>query len=118
MNTIAPASPLLSSILSILRYVFGTGLAYAVGRGWIPQEFATEVLAFAMLLVPAIWSVWEKYQTEKKARIRETIGVQAGVAASQQTLIAEQPPENITVDHAKRIIDNFAPTQVKPGEVK
>lgn len=53
-------SPVPSYAAGILRNAISGLVAYAAGKGWLPADQAPEVVAGAVVLVSAIWSIIQK----------------------------------------------------------
>lgn len=47
----------LNQINGVLRAIVPAALAYAVGKGWIPQDQVTEITAAVVTITSAIWSI-------------------------------------------------------------
>lgn len=104
----ATSQALLSAIRTIL-VMMGTALA---AHGYIDNGSVNEIVGAVMVIIPAVWGVWDKYRAEKATQARETVAVQAGVTAAA---VASRPGPSMSVsniDHpqAQRIIQAFAPT--------
>lgn len=42
-----------------LQYFVTALMAYVVGKGWLPQDVATEIGALIVTLLPALYSIWK-----------------------------------------------------------
>lgn len=130
----APIDPLKAALLGKLREA---GIALGVllaGHGVIgPNNTITPtnwefIVGFVVALAPSIWGWVEKYRAAKTAKARETVAVMAGVnlvaqgaaLATDGSLIASAssaPPQPVTPDAAKQIIQNFGPTTDQLNEM-
>ena len=54
-----------TSILGLIRHLLTFGGGFIVGKGYLDEASMTEVVGGAMTIIGAVWSVYEKLQTEK-----------------------------------------------------
>jgi NADH:ubiquinone oxidoreductase subunit 6 (subunit J) len=78
------AQSALSAVRTILAFLAGL----AVSKGYLQADQATEIVGAVMVLVPLAWGMYQKRQAEASAQARETVAVQAGVAAPLSPAIA------------------------------
>jgi len=43
-----------------LRHVLGAGAAYALGKGWLSESNATELINIGLIVIPFLWSWFAK----------------------------------------------------------
>lgn len=93
---------ILSGIRSILAIIGGVVTAH----GYASDETAKEIIGAIMAVVPIIWGIWDKYQSERKTAAREAVAVNAGVA------LANSAPTNLPPVHpadVPAVIAEFSP---------
>lgn len=47
-----------------IRHMLGFAVAYAVGKGWISEQFGSELVGLALMAVPMVWSWFSKKKPE------------------------------------------------------
>lgn len=104
MNAQTTANMAWSAVRTILA--FGAGIL--VREGLIDLSTAAELTGAIMVLAPLAWGMWTQHRAEIEAKKRETVAVQAGVAAAQANAVV-RPPETITPVEAQNIIAIHAP---------
>ena len=48
------------NLMMFIRYAISTGVAFAVGKGWISNDMLTAILGGGGTIFVAIWSVFAK----------------------------------------------------------
>jgi uncharacterized membrane protein HdeD (DUF308 family) len=56
-----------NQINGILRAIVPAGVAFAVGKGWIAQSNATDLITALVALGSAVWSVYTNIEAKPKA---------------------------------------------------
>lgn len=99
------------AILGAIRTLLGILAGWAVGRGFIPADVAGELIGAVMILGPVIWSVYDKYRSERATKAREQLAVQAGAQAARTGTIAGVASTAIGPEHAQEIIKTLKESQ-------
>jgi hypothetical protein len=103
----ASKQALLSAIRSLLIVIGGAMAAH----GFINETLVTELVGPIMAIIPIVWGVWDKFNAEKKAAVREVAAVNAGVAvAATGTVGPTVRPADVP-----EIIKEFAPPTPPKG---
>jgi len=98
------------SILGALRTLLAAAGAWMATHKYIPADSANEIVGAVMIIIPILWSRWDKLQSERKTQLREVAAVNAGVAVAGTGSVG---PTVRPVD-VPEIIKTFSPTVVKP----
>lgn len=69
----------------ILQYAVSMAMAYVVGKGYLPQDVATEVSAAIVALIPALYATWKSRDQGKIETAAKVPGV---------TIVAPSPVAN------------------------
>lgn len=97
------------AIWSAVRSILVTAGGIIAAKGYTDTATVNEIIGALMVLIPAIYGVWQKYQSERLTKDREATAVQAGVAAKGAGAIIT-PTEVVSTEHAQEIIKAFGPT--------
>lgn len=73
------------AVLAAVRTIFLAIGGGFVTKGWIDDATNQQIIGAVMVIIPAVWAIWDKRQVEQKTKDREVIAVNAGVAISNQT---------------------------------
>lgn len=94
-----------ASIFSAVRHTLGAIGGYVVGKGWASEEVVMQLIGAALAIIPLLWGIWDKYNTERKARAREVVAVNVGIAVADRTYGVTPP---VSETKAPQIIEDFA----------
>jgi len=78
----ATKDAVLSAVRSLL-IVLGSGL---VAKGYLSDGVVQQVIGAIMVLLPAAWGIWDKYQVATAAKARDVVAVNAGIALADSTM--------------------------------
>jgi len=98
----ASKQALLSALRSILIVIGGTFTA----RGIMSSEMVDQIVGAMMVILPAAWGIWQKFSAEKKAKAREAIAVNIGIAVADRT---PGLTPAVAAINAPEVIEAFAP---------
>ncbi|MBI4291339.1 MAG: hypothetical protein HY661_07670 [Betaproteobacteria bacterium] len=94
------------AVLSAIRSILIAIGSSWVTKGYVDSATVDSLIGAAMIIVPVIWGVWDKYRAERLARARETVAVNVGITAAnvqgQTALLGAQ--------EARGAIASVAPT--------
>lgn len=93
---------ILSGVRSILIAV-GTILAT---KGIIDEGQWSIIVGALMAIIPAVWGIYDKIQSERKTNARENVAVNAGITFADST---DGQTPLIPASDTKAVIENFAP---------
>lgn len=65
----------LSQVRVVLQYVITAAMSYAVAKGWLPQDVASEAGAWAIAGLPVVYAVWKSRDAGKVATAANVDGV-------------------------------------------
>ena len=96
-STVKTDPPLINKeqLLSGVRYVVGIGTTWAIGKGYISQDEATQILAMAIPAAMLVWGIWAKRNSAAVANVAEMPNV-AKVVMTTQAAAAAQPSPKVT----------------------
>ena len=94
------------ALFSALRTVLLLAGMHMVTRGWFDAASVNEAVGAIMIIVPAVWGMWDKYQSEHRANEREVIAANAGIAMSNADPLATPP---VQPSEVAGIIKAFGP---------
>jgi hypothetical protein len=100
------------AILSAVRTVIGTAGGALAAHGFISSTAATELAGAIMVILTALWGVWDKYRSETETKKREAVAVNVGIAVADRT-VGTTPV--VPADKTPAVIEEFKP--VLPPEV-
>ena len=107
----ASKQAILSAVRSILIAI-GSVLG---AKGYMDDATVQGMIGAVMVVLPILWGVWEKYQSERKTAAREVVAVNAGIKVADAT---EGPTPAASPEVAKAIIEIFAPeVQLPQGDL-
>lgn len=98
------------AVFSAVRSILIALGSMLVARGYIDDGTAQSMIGAAMVILPLVWGVLDKYLSEQKTKDREVIAVNAGIIVAD---ITDGPTPKATPETAKAIIEVFAP-EVQP----
>ena len=78
----ATKDAVLSAVRSLL-IVLGSGL---VAKGYLSDGVMQQVIGAVMVLLPAAWGIWDKYEAATAAKARDVVAVNAGIALADSTI--------------------------------
>lgn len=75
-----------------LQYL-ATGLAaYVAGRGWLPQDVATELATWLVAGIPIVYGVWK---SRTQGKIETAANVPGVTVVAPDTIAAASPKPNV-----------------------
>lgn len=92
----------LSAFRSILAVIGGI----LVTRGFLNNDQAGQLEGALFTAAPIAWGIVDKYLTEQKTKLRETVAVNAGIAHAAPNI----PIAEVTPAQAQQIIATKGPT--------
>lgn len=92
---------LMSAIRSTLVAV-GAALS---AKGLLDSATMQTIVGAVMVIIPALWGVWDKFRAESAAKAREVAAVNAGIAASNAEIAPTKP---VAAADVPRIIQIFS----------
>lgn len=102
-----------AGILSAIRHTLGAVGGYVVGKGWASEEVVLQLIGAILAIAPLIWGVWDKYNEERKAKAREVVAVNVGIAVADRT-VGVTPP--VSEANTPLVIEWFTPVAVVAPE--
>ena len=72
----------LQALLSVLRSLMIVGGSYLTAAGYLSEGNASELIGAAMVLVPLVWGALGHIFDERKAKAREAVAVNVGIAVA------------------------------------
>jgi len=96
----ATKQALLSAIRSILAAIGGV----LVAKGYTDDQTLQTVIGAVMTIIPIVWGIAHKYQTERQAKAREAVALNAGIA------MVNAAPSNVSpvsAENAPAVIKQF-----------
>lgn len=75
-------SATLQALLSVLR---GMLIATGAVSSYLSDELVTEITSALLVLLPLMWGAWNGFSAERKAKAREVVAVNVGIAVADAT---------------------------------
>lgn len=57
-----------NAIMSIARHLLGIAGAYVVGKGYLSESAATELVVGIVSFLGLVWGAWDEYKAEKASK--------------------------------------------------
>ena len=93
------------AVLSAVRNLLSAGGAVLVTRGLLDSATSNQIIGAFMVILPLLWGVWDKYNTESKTQEREVKALNVGVAISNADVNVTPP---LTKEEAQIAIQSGA----------
>lgn len=93
------------ALLSAVRSLLITAGSVLVTKGYVDDATLQAIIGAIMVLVPVLWGIWDKYQSEASAKAREVTAVNAGITLSNQSSEYTQPVSSTA--EAKAVIQQY-----------
>lgn len=74
------------SVFGLIRTALAGLGGLVANRGWIDADTMNMVVGAVMVIIPAAWSVWQKYESSRKTAVAETVALNAGIKLADQTV--------------------------------
>lgn len=84
------------ALLSVLRSLLIVAGSWVTAKGYLSEGNTSELIGAIMVLVPVLWGVWQKYNSERKTKVREVTAVNVGIVVADQT-VGPTPPVSAVV---------------------
>lgn len=73
------------SMLGLIRTFLAAVGGLVANKGWADSETVNVIVGAVMVIIPAAWSVWQKYEAAHKAEVLETTALNAGIKLADRT---------------------------------
>lgn len=100
------------AILSAVRSLLTIGGTTLAAYGFLSEENIQGLVGAIMTIIPIVWGVWDKFQSEAKTKAREAVAVNVGIAVADRTAGATPP---VPAEKATAVINAFKPVAVVPS---
>lgn len=102
------------AILSAIRVVLVAAGSVLTTKGVVDAETVNTIIGAAMVILPAVWGIYDRFQTARRAEKQEMVAVNAGMAKSDQTAGPTRPAASPA--EAKAIVREYSyPDREAPG---
>jgi hypothetical protein len=84
----------------ILQYAVSMGMAFVVGKGWLPQDVAAEVGAALVAAIPAIYAAWK---SRDQGKIDTAAKVQGVTIVAPPAVATASPHDNVVSSATQKV---------------
>ena len=69
-----------AALLSALRSILIAVGSILAAKGFVNDEQVQQLVGAVMTVLPIVWGVWDKFESERNTKEREAVAVGAGIA--------------------------------------
>lgn len=102
----------LQAVLSALRSILIAVGAYLVSIGFLTSENTDQITGAVLVVVPLLWGIYQKIQSERKTKTREVIAVNVGLVVADATI---GPTPAIAPAQVPAVLGAIGPRVVLPA---
>jgi hypothetical protein len=101
-----------SVVLGQLRTVLAAVGGLLVMRGFLSDETLNQIIGVVVIIVPAVWSAWDKIQSERASKAREVVALNAGIQVADATVGKTNPVSAAAAPAVLEAVATYAPLPV------